>query len=158
MKDSIKEIKPGIGLGQLKFGMERDDVNSLLGEPTRVDTYAYSAEGNEMTEDWFYDSLGLSVSFDQEEGWKLTTVSIEKEGYLLGDIDLIGKTESELLEILKAKGFDDLEDDLLADEFGEEQQLISSEEKCVNFWLVDKKVNEVQWSPLFIDEDTIKWP
>lgn len=158
MKEDIKEIKIGFGLGKIKFGMERDEVTALLGKPTRVDTYAYSAEGDEMTEDWFYDDLGLSVSFDQEENWKLTTLSIEGEGYEMNGHHLIGMTEAELLAALKSIGYDDLEDDMLADEFGEEQQLISSEEKCVNFWLNGGVVNEIQWSPLFADDDNIKWP
>ncbi|MFT4778668.1 MAG: hypothetical protein ACI923_001200 [Flavobacteriales bacterium] len=158
MKEEIKDIKVGFGLGQIKFGMERDDVTALLGKASRVDTYAYSAEGDEMTEDWFYDDLGLSVSFDQEENWKLTTLSIESENFVLEGHKIIGMKEADLLSALKTLGFDDLEDDLLADEFGEEQQLISSEEKCVNFWLNGGTVNEVQWSPLFEDDDTIKWP
>ncbi|MDP3312071.1 hypothetical protein [Lutibacter sp.] len=37
MKKSLKEIKPGVGLGNLKFGMSREAVRLMLGEPSFID-------------------------------------------------------------------------------------------------------------------------
>ena len=48
-------------------------------------------------------------------------------------------------------------EDYLEDDF-EDQKLIEIEEKSVNFWIIDDVLDEIQWTPFFIDDDTIDWP
>ena len=54
MLKELVEIKPGIGLGFLKFGMSREQVKELLGEPTFIDKYSHSDDLNDETESWEY--------------------------------------------------------------------------------------------------------
>ena len=37
MKNNIKEINFGEGIGELKFGMTKDQVSSLLGKPDEIE-------------------------------------------------------------------------------------------------------------------------
>ena len=67
MKKELKDIKPGIGLGNLKFGMSRAEVKLMLGEPTFVDKYSHSDSDEDLTESWEYEELELSMSFDEDE-------------------------------------------------------------------------------------------
>ena len=76
MLKELKEIKPGVGLGFLKFGMSRDQVKELLGEPALIDKYSHSDAANDGTESWEYDELFLSISFDEAENWKLMMFSV----------------------------------------------------------------------------------
>jgi len=107
MKKQLKEIKPGYGLGVLKFGMSRAEVKLMLGEPSFVDKYSNSDSENDLTESWEYDSLELSLSFDEEEQWKLTMISVSSNFYELEEKSLIGKSEVETLKELA--DFDDEE-------------------------------------------------
>jgi hypothetical protein len=40
---------------------------------------------------------------------------------------------------------------------GEDNKVIEIEEKSINFWFIDGVLDEVQWSPFFIDDDPIDW-
>ena len=37
-------------------------------------------------------------------------------------------------------------------------ELYSSDSLGINFWFDDNKLSEIQVSPLFVDNETIKWP
>lgn len=158
MKQQLKEIKLGYGLGVLKFGMSRSEVKLLLGEPSFIDKYSNSDSDNDLTESWEYDTLELSLSFEQEENWKLTVISITSDFYELDEKSFIGLSEKEALK--KLEGFDNdelyLED--CSEQDGEDNKVIEVEEKSINFWFIDGVLDEIQWSPFFIDDDTIDWP
>lgn len=158
MKTELKEIKPGIGLGPLKFGMSREAVKLMLGEPSFIDKYSHSDSVNDLTESWEYEELALSLSFDEEEQWKLMMISVTSDFYELDGANLIGMKEEKLLRELDEidLGYLNLED--CSDTDSEEQKVIEIDEKSINFWLISGVLDEIQWSPLFLDDDTIKWP
>jgi hypothetical protein len=158
MKKALKEIKPGYGLGNLKFGMSRAEVKLMLGEPSFIDKYSHSDSADDLTESWEYDDLGLSISFDEDENWKLIMISINSDFYELNEVSLIGLKEKELLAKLEAMNLGDLDLEDCSDLGSDEQKVIEVEEKAINFWLIDDALDEIQWSPFFIDDDTIDWP
>ena len=90
MKKALKEIKLGYGLGNLKFGMTRKEVELMLGEPSFIDKYSNSDSENDLTELWQYDELLLSLNFDEEEDWRLIMISVNDEFYELEGKSLIG--------------------------------------------------------------------
>ena len=158
MKKALKEIKPGFGLGNLKFGMTRDEVKLMLGEPSFIDKYSHSDSDSDLTEAWEYDELELSLSFDEEEDWKLLLISVNSDFYELENVSLIGLKENELLKKIGAINLGKLKLEESSEYDGQDQKVIEIDEKSINFWLNDGVLDEIQWSPLFIDDDTIKWP
>ena len=152
------EIIPGVGLGKLKFGMTREEVNALLGQPNHQEVTAYGEDVDDKSDAWEYHPLRLDLSFEEAEDWKLTIISVSSEDYLLKGSSLIGLSQEELLEELEVLTINDLEIEDLSDEDHPEQILISSEEQGINFWLHQGILEEIQWGPLFEDEQTIKWP
>ena len=155
MKKALKEIKCGFGLGNLKFGMTKAEVKLILGEPSYIDKYSHSDSANDLTESWQYDEFEISISFDEEEAWKLTMISVNSGFYEFKGKSLIGKSEKDVLAHLN------IEDTYLEDvseRDGENHKVIEIDEKSINFWFIDGVLDEIQWSPLFIDDDTIKWP
>jgi len=158
MDVNIKDIKIGVGIGDIEFGCTKEKLKYLLGEPTEKDIY--NASGDEdgyMTESWHYDEQEFSVSFDEEDNWKLTTISSSSEDTMLKGKKLIGKSIDEVLEILADEdlGENELED--LSDE-NVNQKLISFLESSLNLWFEDDELSEIQWGVLWSDEDTPIWP
>jgi hypothetical protein len=71
----LKEIKAGIGLDNIKFGMLREDIKNLLGEPDEIDTHTDN-EDEGQTESWHYDDMELSISFEEIDGMRLFSIAV----------------------------------------------------------------------------------
>lgn len=156
MKKGIQNIISGVGLGDLKFGLSKAQVEAIMGEPEEVETS--DAEDEAKSETWHYDKQYLSMSFDEEEDWKLVAISVSSDFYEFEGEKLIGLKKSDLLSKLSEIGVEDL---VLEDTITEGDVLLESyfsDEKSMSFWLEDGAVADVQWTILFIDEDTIDWP
>jgi hypothetical protein len=158
MDVNIKDVKIGIGLGDIEFGCTKEKLKYLLGEPTEKDIYnASGEEDGYMTESWHYDEQEFSVSFDEEDNWKLTTISSSSEDTVFKGKTLIGKSVDEVLELLADEdlGENELED--LSDE-EVNQKLITFLGSSLNLWFEDDELTEIQWGVLWSDEDTPIWP
>jgi hypothetical protein len=158
MLKELKEIKPGVGLGFLKFGMSRNQVKELLGEPAFIDKYSHSDTENDATESWEYDELFLSISFDEAENWKLMMISVSSDYYELEEVSLIGLSEKKLVDQLDEIDLGDVFVEDCSDSETQNQKVIEIDEKSINFWITDGYLDEIQWSPVFLNDDTIKWP
>lgn len=158
MKKEFQQIKAGVGLGALKFGATREEVKVLLGAPDATEETQNSDEEGDLSESWHYDALELSMSFDQEEDWRLVTLAVTSDFYEFEGKTLIGLSRADLVSTLAKLEVEDLD---LEDSDGEEastHELYTSDDLGLNFWVEDDKVTEVQLSLLFIDEETIDWP
>ena len=158
MKEALKEIKLGFGLGNLKFGMSRTEVKLILGEPSFIDKYSYSDSNEDLTEAWEYDELKLSLSFDEDEDWKLIMISVNSNFYQLNRESLIGLEREKLIQALENLNLDELNLEDCSEDDSENQKVIEIDDLSINFWINDGVLDEIQWSPFFIDDDTIKWP
>lgn len=152
-----KEIKAGVGLDPIKFGMQKADVKNLLGQPDEIDNHTETEdEGN--TESWHYDGLELSISFEEIDDMRLFSIAVSGEDYEFQGKKLIGLSKPDMINELKALNIDDLQSEEWATEDHTKQELIFSENHSMNFWLEDDELSEIQWGPLFEDEETIAWP
>ncbi len=162
-----KEIKSGEGLGPIKFGMTREQLEKLIGEPDEIEDYSYSDdddadEDDEVdegaTELWHYDDLEMSVSFDEEVDWRLVNIAVSSADYTFKGQKIIGLGREEFIAKLKELGIGNLKMEDCSSEDSPNHKLIASEELGINFWLESDVLAEIQWGPIFIDEDTILWP
>lgn len=158
MEKAHIEIIPGEGLGKLKFGMSREEVKAILGEPDHQEVTHYGDDISDQSDAWEYHPLRLDLSFEEAEDWRLVIISVSSEDYQLKGSSLIGLDMDELMEELDMLGVKDLEIEDLSSEDHPDQKLISSEELALNFWIHQDILEEIQWGPQFIDDDTIKWP
>lgn len=157
MKTDLKDIKSGIGLGVIKFGMKRDDVKAILGKATEIEKFSHPEKGTPVSESWHYDEQDLSLSFDKEDDWRLVTIAVSGEEYQYKGHSFIGMKKVTLLKVLKELKVDDLDFEDWASEDTPTQELIASDELGINIWLEEETVSEVQWGPLY-DDDGIVWP
>jgi len=158
MKANIANITPGEGLGDLKFGMQRADVKALLGEPDEVESQSHDDDDEDITESWHYDEIEVSLSFDKVEDWKLCTIAVSNPEVKMHDKKVIGLSKDGLVEALKKMKITNLSyDDWSSAEMPDSMTITADDDEIV-FWIEDGTVMDVQWGPLFIDEDTIKWP
>ena len=94
------EISTGVGVGPIKFGMKENEVVSILGSPDDLD----ELEGVEGEGDWYrelyYFSLGISLSFNSEDDFKLGNISITGSGHTLFGLKVLGTGVNEAKELI----------------------------------------------------------
>lgn len=157
MEANLQEIIPGKGLGTLRFGASRDEVKNTIGQADEVEKYSLDEFDSDDTEAWHYDEKGISLSFDQEYEWKLSSIAVSGDDYQLDGVKLVGKTIDEIEELCESKGWGELMED---EEIAEEEAgiaMLHLEEKGISFWFEEDKLSEVQLSPLYVN-DQIVWP
>lgn len=154
----IKDIYPGRGVDVIKFGITRDFLKTELGEPDEIDKYSYSNSDIDLTETWHYDGLELSVSFDEENEWRLSSIAVSAPEYTLKGKKLIGMTQNELMKELHNLNLGHLELEDWSSEESPDHKVISSEAFGINFWMEDGELSEIQWNPIYDEEDEPVWP
>ena len=145
-----KEIKIGLGLGNIRFGSSKEAVKKILGEPNEIDQVDVPIDEEEISiEQWHYDNLELSLSFDDNEDELLDTFAVSSPEYTLNGIALIGKSIIEIDNILVDLMLGDCEKDNLSDD-EDNTHVYSFHDSNMNFWFEDDELSEIQWGP---DED-----
>lgn len=146
-----KTVSIGKGLGTISFGTSKDDLLSLMGPADEIEEISFEEEGGGKAEVWHYDGDEVSFSFEEEYDWMLTSIACSAEEIDVDGEQLINLDKTALMDKLKSMSYNDLvNEDLSDEEF--DQELISSDEKSINFWLEDGVLKEVQFGP-FIDEE-----
>ncbi len=153
MKTGFTEIKPFAGLGDLSFGMTREQAQSLLGAPTEKETFSLDVDYDERTEAWHYDEDGLSLSFDESFGWKLTSIAASSEAYTLEGVSLIGKTLDHVTGVFENKGWGTLEEDEDMEDEATNSALFFVEEKGMSLWFEEGELTEIQWNADMEEDD-----
>ena len=151
------EVKTGEGLGEIKFGINKEKLAEFLGQPDEKDGFSYEGGEENDTEAWHYDDLELSFSFDKDDAWRLGTMASSSNATLFEGEEVIGLDVDSLLNLLKHKGLDAESEDLSTDEIPN-HHVVTVEQESINFWFEDGKLSEIQWSPIWADEETIVWP
>ncbi len=151
-----KAILPGIGFGSIKFGMEEHEASNYLGDPdeTEVQDYGEGGKANVL----YYDELGISISYDKEEDFRLTEISFESDKFVLYNTIKVGITKDELLKAIKDAKMGDYEHEDLASEGFEGKELFTFEEENINIWVDGNVVESIQIGPKWLDDETIDWP
>jgi len=160
MKDSLKEILPGIGLGDIRFGMLSNDVFPILGSPNEIEIYCYS-DLPYKSENWHYEDDELSIGFNEEEGWKLDTISINSDDYHLKHLITINQSLKDVKANLSTLGYENCELEDWSNSENPDHKLLIVDEIGMNFWFENGKLSEIQWGPLFSEEqeeETVIWP
>lgn len=159
MKDNLKQIVLGTGLGVLHFGMTKPQVEELLGSPSEKEEFALSEEDTEdITETWHYDELELSMSFDKADNWRLGTISVNADYYTLEGKIKVGTTLKAAQAVLADLDINDVQLEDWSNAENPDHKLLTSEEESLNLWFEDGVLSEIQWNSVYDAEGNIIWP
>jgi hypothetical protein len=80
----------------IKFGLKRERVRDILGEPSSIDIIKVSDHAN--LECWTYDSHQIELIFDSEHYYRLSSISFASKNVKVEGIAIIGLKENKLLK------------------------------------------------------------
>lgn len=125
------------GFGELRFGMQINQVINLIGNPSEVEEIGEDLEMPATV--LYYEEKGLSLFFENLDQEKLSCINIETEDILLFGKQIFGKTSKEIVELMRENKI--FEQTMDKEEWGEER--ISYEEYAIDFFFLEDKLNSV---------------
>ena len=158
MNDNFYKIKLGQGIGDIKFGLETDEVIALLGDPDEVEQDSFSSSDEDIAESWHYDEHEISLSFDEDAEWRLVTIAVSSSDFTLNDEKIIGESMYVIKKIIKDQKLGDTETEDFSDADTPNQKLLSVFKSSINFWFENDILTEVQFGLLWKDEENPIWP
>ena len=121
-----------------------------------MDEFEEPSEDNQSIT-WHYDELDISIGFEKEYQWRLSTISVTDAFYQIAGEALIGMDEKGLMKKLSGLKIEDLVA-IDQEDLDEEQELLISEKSSLFFWLEAGQLLEIQFSPIFDENDQPIWP
>ncbi len=154
----MNDIILGQGLGKLLFGSTREDINEMMGEPSEIESVEGDNESGAM-EAWHYDDQHLSLSFEEDCNWKLTSITSASPEVLFEGIDLIGLSQSEVLEQMDVFNLGEFELEDLSTEGVPNQTIATNTDFSLNLFFDHDILTEIQWGPFWDNESEMPlWP
>lgn len=136
-------IFPKVGVDNIKLGMNKKDVQAILGAAATI-------EKVEEEEIWEFES-GLELSFQAEDNYRLSSITVMAESALLDSKSIIGITESELESFFL--GF------RLDEDFNKDGKSYYADELQIMAWVFDGEVFNVVIFPEYDEHTELPiWP
>ena len=151
-------IKPGIGLNKICFGATMDDCRDYFGQPE--EELKEEFEGEEYIS-WYYDDGKMALCFEGSEDFRLGTVIVNNKNATLNNEKIIGKSLDEINKYLKKNNYVGVEE-VLEEDIEEDPssaiKIINVDDLECNFMFTNDILDGVQWSYLWEDDETPRWP
>ena len=94
-------IRPRWGMGELRLGMLREEVQRVVGEPDHAEE---DDEAGTLRIGWHYDRFEFSLYFDEDCDGRLTLIISESASAQLGAAFPIGMRAEEAVRALRELG------------------------------------------------------
>ncbi|MFN8257458.1 MAG: hypothetical protein U0W24_17315 [Bacteroidales bacterium] len=150
------EIFPGRGIGNILLGMNRQEVENILGQPDDKEEIEYDDGESSCT--YYYFDLKIDLTFESEDNDRLSFISIENSHFKLKNKIKIGETKDNVIKYCKELNFSLPEEEDMSNEDVPDQILLALENENINFWFTDNLLDEIQIGPFWKDDDTPIWP
>lgn len=148
MKDFT--IEPLKGYGEIPFGMTIDETVKLLNMPDFYEELSDMEETGNRSVFYQYDNLSTNIYFEGITKSVVACFETENQEATLYGKKVFGLKKDEVIALMKAEGFKDLEQEV---EDGELR--VSFEDALVDFFFEDDKMTAVSWGVLVDDQGNI---
>lgn len=136
-------IFPKVGVNNIKLGMTKMDVQAQLGAPASIDKL-------DEEEIWEFET-GLELSFQSEDSYRLSSITVMAESALLDSKAIIGISESELENIFPAFSLDE--------DFKKDGKSYFADELQIMAWVFDGVVFNIVLFPEYDEHTELPiWP
>jgi hypothetical protein len=153
------EIIPGVGVGKVKFGMNKSDVILMLGEPDRREEVEYNSVTHDQASRFYYFNLKLCLSFECDDDYRLGCITVLGYGYKLFNRDLYNLPKDTVRKLVaKCSGEIAKDEDWSTDE-DSSLECLDHDGLSILFWFKNGYLNKLECSYFFEpDGETVIWP
>ena len=140
------DIVPLKGFENIYFGMRREEVSNILGQPSESRKEEYPDGSEQIILD--YEDLGIDLSFSEDDDFLLGTITFYTDNFLLEKEALIGLSEMKFKEKIQVLDINDL---VLEDSFEDiESKDFYSANKAISFFFFYGIVDSIT---IFTEDD-----
>lgn len=146
-------VRPGTGIGDLKFGATMEDCEAYFGPADQrdesksgIDTTIRLSWGEQLA-CWFYS----------EDDFRLGSIQLEHPDALLAGLKLMGRARAEVIQLLASSFGQPSLEDMSVIEFPD-YWLASYDAKCLNLWFDEGQLCAIQWGYLLDESEDVAWP
>ena len=137
------KIKPKIGIGDVKFNATMEEFITVFGEANE-DEFIEDKSENFKSRILHFDDYGLSASFDEEAGWKLTSIAVSENDFHIDGHYFIGINKSSFLNKVEQLNFGEYEREVFTEE-DYTSTLFHFPDLHLTFWFENNELMEIQW-------------
>lgn len=142
-------IKPLIGIDNIILGSSKEIIYNLLGQPDSTNSDEWP-DGT-ISESWLYTSAGLTLNFDSDDHYRLSTINSNSKETKLEDVKIIGLDINTLIKNHPAIILDEDLTDGLKDYLYPEKE--------ISFWVVNNIIEHVTLFPEYDNSTNLPiWP
>ncbi len=155
---SFKIIRLGRGLGTISFGISKDDLEDILGEPDHIDSFENDDPSLGETHVWSYESLKLSFTFEEMDQFKLGMISTHGDQQILRESIRVGMKKQLVLDTLEGLNMANYAEEDHSNLDNPNHTLVAVDEKSLYLWFDNDVLSEIQWFPYYDEDEEIIWP
>ena len=134
------DIKPGIGLANLKFGISMVDTERIIGKPDEIELLN-EIEGCSATV-WHYWQHQFALFFNEQNNVLLNAAEINNVNATLWENPVFKLNKNQIIDLFKSKGIVHYE--MEQEEWGE--QRLTFDDVNIDFYFEKNKVTAVNLS------------
>ena len=146
---SARTVIPHVGVGEVRFGMDREAVQAILGSPAERD-----AESVPDWESWAYPDLGLEITFDADEAYRCTYLQVDRADYQLAGESLFGLDRASIIGIASKLSLGEVAEA----EDGEDQATLEFPEASLEIHFEAGRSVMLGWSAEIDETDEFRFP
>ncbi|MCH2082905.1 MAG: hypothetical protein MK226_10985 [Saprospiraceae bacterium] len=149
------KINIGKGINDILFGMKENELKEKMGIPDEIDVM--EQDDGVVTRSLEYYDHGLTFSFDSDDGDKLSSIAINDKGIKFGGVE-VGMARDAVLTAGAQNEWGDAEIEDLSDDDPFSMEVVMFDKISLSIWLENDEVTEIEFGPLWADEENIVWP
>ena len=138
------------GYGEIPFGMTLDETVKLLNMPDFYEELSDMEETGNRSIYYEYDGIATNIYFEGITKSVAACFETENQEAMLYGKKVFGLTKEEVIKMMKAQGFKELEEE---EEDGELR--VSFEDALIDFFFEGDKMTAVSWGVLVDDQGNI---
>jgi len=152
-------ILPGIGIGNITYGINETELIKQLGKPNHIDESEYIAGTDSWSRELWYSLKNLTFIFNKKDNYRLGTITIMGDDHTLFNQPVLGQRLERISRLIALEtGKIAKYEDYSSTENPEYECLIHNSLGII-FWFSHKQLTHLQCSYLFeADNNTIIWP
>ena len=154
MSNDLKKILIGEGLGEIRFGMTRNEVKKILGEPDEIEEIPFSDEEDDAIESWHYDEYEFSLSFEKLMDNRLASIALSALDATLNGEIIIDTTRDEVVKIIEKMNPGSFDEETIEEDSDTTVKLLNFYESGLSLWFENDYLTEAQWGLIENDEDS----